>query len=77
MLSFRKKNNEPIPRKLTNRWKDGQTLFYKAGGPKSNQHVGLCSILTIFYLHNLNNLHSTLKFIYKTTSSTVNFLDLM
>ena len=41
MLSFRK-TNEPIPRKLLNRWKDGrmdrQTLFYKtvsatAGGP--------------------------------------------
>ena len=46
MLNFRK-NNEPIPRKLTDRWKDGrkdrwkdrQTLFYRtlpaeAGGPK-------------------------------------------
>ena len=27
MLSFRK-TNEQIPRKLTDRWKDGHTLFY-------------------------------------------------
>ena len=34
------KTNEPIPRKLTDRWKDGHTLFYrtllaKARGPKT------------------------------------------
>ena len=47
MLSFRKKTNKPIPRKVTerrmhertDRRKDGQTLFYRTlpaetGGPK-------------------------------------------
>ena len=30
MLKFQKKTNEPIPRKLTDGRKDGQTLLYRA-----------------------------------------------
>ena len=52
MLNFRKKTNEPIPRKLTdrrkNKRKDGLTLFYRtflveAGGP-----IGSCNINILF-----------------------------
>ena len=51
MVSYRKKNNEPIPRKLTDRrkdgWKDRHTLFFRNlpsedGGPKNPQSkIGL------------------------------------
>ena len=54
MLSFRKKTDEPIPRKLMDRQKDGQkdTLFYrtlqaKAGGP--TKHLASINKQTYFF----------------------------